>query len=60
MSLKKDYLGINKIEDGYGGWKCPCCNPFSTEPRKMKHLARRIMRHVTKRRWKQEAELELN
>jgi hypothetical protein len=59
MSLKKDYLGINKIEEGYGGWKCRCCNPFSMEPRKMKPLARRIMRHVSKRNWKKEIQIEL-
>lgn len=55
-TLAKDYRGINKIETGYGGWRCPCCNPFSTEPRKMKVKARRIMRHVSERMWRMEIE----
>ena len=50
-TLAKDYKGIPKVDSGYGGWRCPCCNPFSTEPRKMKVKARRIMRHVSKRVW---------
>lgn len=60
MSLKKDYLGINKVQDGYAGWKCPCCNPFGMSPRKMKPRARRIMRHVSKRNWKKEAQEEMS
>ena len=23
MSLKRDYLGIVKLDGGYGGWSCP-------------------------------------
>lgn len=48
MSLKKDYLGHNKTIDGVGGWKCACCNPFHCSPRRMKPLARRLVRRVNK------------
>jgi len=56
MSLKKDYLGITKLDEGYGGWGCPCCNPFSMSPRKMKTRARRMMRHIQKQKWKKEVD----
>lgn len=48
MSLKKDYHGHSKTIDGFGGWKCVCCNPFHCSPRKMKPLARRLVRRVNK------------
>lgn len=48
MSLKKDYKGKSKLEDGHGGWRCPCCNPYGCSPRKMKHKARRRMRRTAR------------
>ncbi len=48
MSLKKDYHSHNKTIDGVGGWKCACCNPYNCSPRKMKPLARRLVRRVNK------------
>ena len=55
-TLARDYRGIVKLDGGYGGWRCPCCNPFSAETRKMKTKARRIMRHITKREWMESIE----
>lgn len=34
---------VNKLSDGPGGWKCPCCNPRITKAK-----TRRIVRHVVK------------
>ncbi len=50
MSLKKDYRKAHcgKVIDGFGGWHCPCCNPYGTNPRKMKPLARRRVRRTNK------------
>lgn len=48
MSLKRDYLGIVKLDGGYGGWSCPCCNPYGCSPRKMKRKARRFVRRKHK------------
>ena len=59
MSLKKDYLGITKLGESYGGWDCPCCNPFRMSPRKMKARARRMMRHIQKRKWKNDVREEV-
>ena len=49
-SLKKDYKRASggKLLDGYGGWHCPCCNPYNCSPRKMKPLARRRLRRTNK------------
>lgn len=55
MALKRDYLGISKLYEGYGGWRCPCCNPYGTSPRRMKVRARRLARHIAKRKWQAEA-----
>lgn len=50
MSLKKDYIKAkcSKVSDNYGGWHCPCCNPYGCSVRKMKKLARRRVRRTTK------------
>ena len=48
MSLKKDYHKHNKLNGGPGGWHCPCCNNYGSSPRKMKPLARRLVRRVKK------------
>ena len=50
MSLKKDYVQAvcGKVQEGSGGWRCPCCNPYRTTVQKMKVLARRRVRRTTK------------
>lgn len=48
MGLKKDYKSKGKLNGGPGGWRCPCCNPYHTSPRKMKAKARRRLRRTTK------------
>ena len=50
MSLKKDYVRSNcaKLAENYGGWDCPCCNPYGCSKRNMKKLARRRLRRVSK------------
>ena len=49
-TLKKDYRqeACGKLLDGYAGWGCQCCNPYGTSPNKMKPLARRRLRRVSK------------
>ena len=53
MSLKKSYLKHKKLRSGPGGWGCPCCNPYSCSPRRMKKLARRLVRRVSKQETRQ-------
>lgn len=48
MGLKKDYIGVAKLQEGPGGWKCRCCNPYGCSPRKMKAKARRRVRRTSK------------
>ncbi len=36
------------VSDGYGGWHCPCCNPYGTTTRKMKKKAHRTVRRKEK------------
>jgi hypothetical protein len=48
--LKRDYKGLGKMDSGPGGWHCPCCNSYGTSARKMKPLARRRLRRVSKQR----------
>jgi len=52
VSLKGTYVKasrtVGKMSGGPGGWQCPCCNPFGCSVRKMKPLARRRLRRVSK------------
>lgn len=49
FTAKQFKAASNKCYDGCSvcGWKC--CNPFNCDPRKMKHLARRIVRRKMRR-----------
>ena len=38
----------SKLHYGPGGVACQCCNPYNCHPRKMKKLARRLVRRVEK------------
>ena len=46
----RDYRDHKKLQAGPGGWHCSCCNPYRTEPRRMKPLARRLVRRTNKHR----------
>jgi hypothetical protein len=52
--MKNEIKGIKKLNAGPGGWGCPCCNPFGCSPRKMKHKARRMIRHINKQNLRNE------
>lgn len=51
-SMRKNYhKGV-----GPGGIGCPCCNPYNTHPRNMKHKVRRVNRRKAKQNIKKEIE----
>jgi hypothetical protein len=52
MSNKKDYAECKKLGNSpsSAGWKCPCCNPYGKQPRKMKKEAHRLLRRVVKQK----------
>jgi hypothetical protein len=58
-TMRNEVIGIAKLRGGPGGWKCPCCNPMNCSPRNMKHLARRMVRHITKQRMAKDIQEDL-
>lgn len=46
---------VNKVSDGPGGWKCPCCNPGISKA-KTRRMVRRVIKHKTTKLVKEETE----
>jgi hypothetical protein len=57
--MKKCYLEISSLRAGPGGWRCPCCNPYNTSPRRMKRKARRHVRRNNRQMLHKEIDLSL-
>jgi hypothetical protein len=52
---KKEMGKVSKsLLGGPAGWHCKCCNPYKCHPRKMKPLARRLYRRVSKQNFEKD------